>query len=82
MKSLLRLLAIVMFLLPACSLAADKAAYPALADGSTQYAAFPRPLETYPQTGGGIIEILTARAKAEPFCAGGLRHRHQNAGGL
>jgi hypothetical protein len=70
MKSLLRLLAIMIFLLPSWSLAADghdQAAYPELADGSTQYAAFPKPLETYPQSDGGIMEILTARAKAEPF---------------
>ncbi len=71
MKSLLRLLAVMAFLLPALSLAAadphDRAAYPELADGSVQYAAFPKPLETYPQTDGGIVATLTARAKADPF---------------
>jgi len=71
MKNLLRLLAIVAFLLPSLSLAAadphDKAAYPRLADGSTQYAAFPKPLETYPPAEGGIVKTLAARATADPF---------------
>ena len=71
MKYFLRLLAIVAFLLPSLSLAAadphDKAAYPKLADGSVQYAAFPKPLETYPTAEGGIVETLKARAKADPF---------------
>jgi hypothetical protein len=42
-------------------------AYPLLSDGGTQYAAFPRPLETYPKVGGGIMETIRARAAAEPF---------------
>ncbi|MEO5915633.1 MAG: putative Na+/H+ antiporter [Luteolibacter sp.] len=71
MKSFLCLLTALMFLLPPASFAAadthDKPAYPKLADGSTQYANFPKPLETYPQTEGGIIETLKARAKADPF---------------
>jgi len=70
-KSLLRLLAIAAFLLPPVLSAAadshDKASYPKLADGSVQYAAFPKPLETYPAAEGGIVETLTARAKADPF---------------
>ncbi|MEO7100035.1 MAG: putative Na+/H+ antiporter [Luteolibacter sp.] len=71
MKSLLCLLAALVFLLPSASWAAadshDRPAYPRLADGSTQYAKFPKPLETYPQTDGGIVETLKARAKADPF---------------
>lgn len=72
MKSILRLLAIVLIFLPRASVFAatdshDKAAYPNLADGSKQYAAFPIPLETYPQTDGGIMDTLKARAKTDPF---------------
>ena len=71
MKFLLCLFAVLAFLLPQESHAAadghDKPAYPKLADGSTQYAAFPKPLETYPQTDGGIMETLKERAKADPF---------------
>ena len=71
MKSFLCLLAALIFLLPPASWAAadqhDRPAYPRLADGSTQYATFPKPLETYPQTDGGIMETLKARAKADPF---------------
>ena len=71
MKSFLCVIAALVFLLPQASFAVadghDKPAYPKLADGSTQYAAFPKPLETYPQTDGGIMETLKARAKAEPF---------------
>jgi hypothetical protein len=70
-KKLLHLIAIAGLLLPSWSQAAvdphDRAAYPRLADGSTQYAEFPKPLETYPQTDGGIVEILKARAAADPF---------------
>lgn len=58
-------------LLPSASLAAasgpDTPAYPKLADGTTQYATFPRPLETYPPTKGSIVEDLRARAKIDPF---------------
>ena len=68
MKFLLRLLTLVLL---AASFAMadvnDAPAYPKLADGSTQYAAFPKPLETYPPAAGGIMETLMARAKAEPF---------------
>jgi hypothetical protein len=42
-------------------------AFPLLSDGSTQYAAFPKPLETYPKVEGGMMEIIKARAAAEPF---------------
>ena len=68
MKFLLRLFTLV--LLSASFAMADvndAPAYPKLADGSTQYAAFPKPLETYPPAAGGIMETLMTRAKAEPF---------------
>lgn len=42
-------------------------AYPKLADGSVQYAQFPKPIETYPEVTGSVIEIIKARAAAEPF---------------
>jgi hypothetical protein len=71
MKALLCLLISLIFLHPVTTLAAadshEKAAYPKLADGSKQYATFPKPLETYPQTEGGIVETLKIRAKADPF---------------
>ena len=45
----------------------DEPAYPKLADGSTQYAAFPKPLESYPPAAGGIMKTLSMRAKTDPF---------------
>src|SRR5687767_1332979 len=42
-------------------------AYTALADGTTQYAAFPKPIETYVKVEGGLSETLKARVKADPF---------------
>ncbi len=44
-----------------------EAAYPELADGSTQYAAFPKPREMYEETEGGLIETLKSRAAEDPF---------------
>jgi len=38
-----------------------------LNDGSKQYASFPRPLETYPDSGKDIIATIKQRATAEPF---------------
>ncbi len=52
MNPVLRLICVLMLLLQAPLFAAsdtpDRPAYPVLADGSAQYAAFPKPLETYP----------------------------------
>lgn len=42
-------------------------AYPELADGSTQYAAFPKPKEEYKEVEGGMMEIIKARAAEDPF---------------
>ena len=42
-------------------------AYPDLGDGMSQYSAFPRPLQTYPEAAGGLWATLKARAAAEPF---------------
>ena len=68
MKFFLRLLTLVLLSASFAVAAGDDApAYPKLADGSTQYAAFPKPLETYPPAAGGIMETLLARAKADPF---------------
>ncbi len=71
MKNLLCFLTALVLLLPSASFAAGNGghepAYPHLSDGSVQHSVFPKPLETYPKTEGGIIEIITARAKAEPF---------------
>ncbi|MEP2775248.1 MAG: putative Na+/H+ antiporter [Luteolibacter sp.] len=44
-----------------------EAAYPELQDGSTQYSAFPKPKEMYPEVEGGLIETLKSRALADPF---------------
>ena len=45
------------------------AAYPELQDGSTQYAAFPKPKEMYPEIEGehSLIDTLKSRATADPF---------------
>jgi hypothetical protein len=71
MKRLLQLLTALWLLLPAAADAAvsydHPPAYPRLGDGTTQHAAFPRPLETYPIDPGGLIATLKARAAAEPF---------------
>ncbi len=42
-------------------------AYPKLADGTTQYAAFPKPTETYKEAKGGAMDIIKARAAEDPF---------------
>ncbi len=71
MKTFALLLLTVIFVLPATSFAAGSPghspAYPHLSDGGSQYAEFPRPLETYSKTEGGILHVLQARASAEPF---------------
>lgn len=70
MKFFLSLISLV-FLMASASFAVadghDQPAYPKLADGSTQYAAFPKPLETYPQPNSSIMETLKIRAMADPF---------------
>ena len=43
------------------------AAFPKLADGSTQYAAFPKPKETYQPATGGMLETIKSRAAQDPF---------------
>lgn len=42
-------------------------AYPELSDGSTQYAAFPKPRELYEKADGGLIGTLKSRAAEDPF---------------
>jgi hypothetical protein len=46
---------------------AETAAYPHLDHGKVQYAAFPKPLETYAPTEGGVLDQLVSRATDEPF---------------
>ena len=69
--SIFRCLLILFLLMAPVSFASaeidDQPAYPKLADGSVQYAQFPKPLETYPPPAGGIVETLIVRAKADPF---------------
>jgi hypothetical protein len=71
MKTLVNFVVALWLILPSASLAAvsheHSPSYPKLSDGSTQHAVFPKPLETYPETAGGIMETLKARAAAEPF---------------
>lgn len=71
MKKLLQLLAALIFILPTASFAAvsheHPPSYEKLNDGTTQHAIFPKPLESYPKVEGGILEVLKARAAAEPF---------------
>ncbi|MBU6172124.1 MAG: hypothetical protein KGQ87_11640, partial [Verrucomicrobia bacterium] len=47
--------------------ASHEPAYPNLAGGEVQYASFPKPLETYPPSSGGVMETIKARAAADPF---------------
>ncbi len=42
-------------------------AYENLKGGVDQYAAFPRPLEMYPDPGGSLMDTLATRASMEPF---------------
>jgi len=44
-----------------------EAAYPELQDGSTQYAAFPKPKQEYQEVDGGLIATLKSRATQDPF---------------
>lgn len=71
MKTLVNFVVALWLILPTASLAAvsheHSPSYPQLSDGSTQHAVFPKPLETYPKSEGGIMETLKARAAAEPF---------------
>jgi len=64
-KSLLLLVCLI--LVPHMACAESAPAYPVLKDGSVQYAAFPKPLETYTSVDGGLISTLKARAAADPF---------------
>jgi hypothetical protein len=47
--------------------AGSEPAYPNLANGTDQYAAFPRPLETYPSPGESLTDTLATRASMDPF---------------
>lgn len=68
MISLLRILVILVLAgISPASAAERPPAYPDLADGHVQYAAFPKPDETYPPAAAGVLETLKARAKADPF---------------
>ncbi len=71
MKKLLQFCAVLIFILPATSFGAvsheHAPSYEQLSDGSTQHAIFPKPLESYPKVEGSILEVLKARAAAEPF---------------
>ncbi len=71
MKTLLHLITILFLVLPSAVFASGSGdpapAYPHLHDGSVQYSVFPKPLETYPKTEGGILEVIKTRAMAEPF---------------
>lgn len=42
-------------------------AYPKLETGKTQYAVFPKPIETYDDAGLGLFEKIKSRAAADPF---------------
>ena len=71
MTRLYQLLTALWLVLPAAADAAvsydHPPAYPNLGDGHAQYAAFPRPLDSYPIAAGGLMETLQVRAAAEPF---------------
>lgn len=42
-------------------------AYPAAGGGAVQYAAFPKPLDTYAKAGRGLLDELKVRVAADPF---------------
>jgi hypothetical protein len=42
-------------------------AYPNLINGQVKYSTLPKPLETYPKVDGGLMDVLKARAEADPF---------------
>ncbi len=70
MRSLLLLILALLATLPDAASAAAGAhepAYPDLANGKVQYAAMPKPLETYEPVTGGLWEVLSARAAEDPF---------------
>lgn len=71
MKHRLLLLLALMFAYASPAVAAGGTgpapAYPELADGSTQYSAFPKPKEQYKEAEGGVVEILKSRAAEDPF---------------
>jgi Na+/H+ antiporter NhaD/arsenite permease-like protein len=64
------LVAVFLFFVPGMALGAAagiEPAYPMLETGKTQYAHFPKPIETYNDAGLGLGEKLMARAAADPF---------------
>ena len=71
MTRLLHILTVLWLLLPVVAVAADRdgpvPAYSQSGTESVQYAAFPKPLESYPQSAAGIMTTLKDRAAAEPF---------------
>lgn len=71
MKSTILLLLTILLTAAAPAYAAGghgpEPAYPELADGSTQYAAFPKPKESYEKVEGGLIATLKSRAAEDPF---------------
>jgi hypothetical protein len=68
MLSILSLCTIWICMPSAQASSADPApAYPALSGGRVQYAAFPKPLESYEAPSASVIETIFSRAAAEPF---------------
>lgn len=53
---------------PALAASADvEPAFPALANGNRQYAAFPLPTEKYDEVEGGVIAVFASRIARDPF---------------
>ena len=64
------ILSVLMFSLSSAQAAGGhgaEPAYPQLSDGSSQYAAFPKPTETYQEVKGDAMAIIKARASEDPF---------------
>lgn len=63
------LLLLIFLLATGVSRAAEEVepAYPKLSTGKTQYATFPKPIETYGDSGSGLMEKIKGRAAVDPF---------------
>ncbi|MCX6876793.1 MAG: putative Na+/H+ antiporter [Verrucomicrobia bacterium] len=71
MPRFLSIITVVLLLLPCADPAIGSMrlapAYPDAGGGASQYAAFPKPMETYSTGNAGVMEAIKVRAAADPF---------------